>query len=91
MYHYYLDRCEEVEWYYYEPFAIDYYLDDKIHSYIPDFLVKINNDKILYQVIGGIFLFLTCMILIYKIIQEWQKDHTGRRDNFNKNKDCKDD
>ena len=46
MYHYYLDRCEEVEWYDYEPFAIDYYLDDKIHSYIPDFLVKINNDKI---------------------------------------------
>ena len=28
-----------------------------------------NNDKILYQVIGGIFLFLTCMILIYKIIK----------------------
>jgi hypothetical protein len=48
IYHHYLDTCQQVEWYDYEPFAISYEINGKFHNYIPDFLVKFKNDDVLY-------------------------------------------
>jgi len=48
IYHHYLDTCQQVEWYDYEPFAIPYEFNGKVHNYIPDFLVKFKNDDTLY-------------------------------------------
>lgn len=49
LYHFYLDHCDQVEWYDYEPFVINYKLDNgESHRYIPDFIVKFIDDDTLH-------------------------------------------
>ena len=50
LYHYHLDIIDqEVEWYDYEPFHIDYTKSDGTnHAYIPDFIVKYKSSDMLF-------------------------------------------